>query len=118
MKKLQSLEEVKAAFKGKGGLNPESENILVDSGADKAEGFLTVWGNRAEIAKIIDRCGRLVTKFDATEDGAHLTIDRKAFRGLEYCFKKVKADGANNKKSEAAKARMDAYWSKKKEGSK
>jgi len=117
MKKIQTLEEVKSAFKGKGGTNIESENILVDSGADKAEGFLTVWGNRAEITKIIDRCGKMVTKFDATEEGAFLTIDRKAFRGLEYCFKRVKSGGGPSKKSEAAKIRMQKYWADKKKES-
>lgn len=113
-KKLETLIDIKAAFKGKGGTNPESENILVDNGADKSEGFVTIWGNRAEIAKIIDRCGHLVQKFNATEEGASLTIDRKAFRGLEYCFKRVKASGVNTKKSEAAKARMKKYWDEKK----
>lgn len=111
-KKLETLDEVQKHFKGKGGTNPESESILVDNGADKAEGFVTLWSNRAEAAKIIERCGSMVTKFNATEDGVSLVIDRKAFRGLQYAFKTVR--GGTSKKSEAAKARMKAYWEKKK----
>ena len=114
MKKLQSLEEIKNEFKGKGGANTESENILVDNGADRSEGFVSIWGNRTEIAKIIDRCGNMIKKFDATENGANLIIDRKAFRGIEYCFRKVKTQ-VNSKKAIAAKERMQKYWKDKKE---
>jgi len=115
-KKFNSLDEIKSEFKGKGGTNPESESILVDNGADKAEGFVTIWSNRSDISKIIERCGTLVKSFNATESGAFLKIDRKAFRGIQYSFKTIKS-GNKSKKSESTSLRMKKYWENKKKDS-
>lgn len=112
-KTFKSIEDVRAFFKGKGASGPESETIVIDNGMDKSEGHVTVWGNTSAVAKTIDRCGKYVVSFSGTEDGVYLVIDRKAFRGVEYIFKKIGKD--NEQKSEKASERMKKYWEDKRE---
>jgi hypothetical protein len=88
MKNKQTIKELREQFSGKGG-DQESESILVDANADKKEGFLTVWSDNATIAKILDRCGSLVLDYHKQGGGYSLKIDRRAFRGLAYSFKRV-----------------------------
>lgn len=85
-KKEISLDEILELYKGKGG-NPESESVLVDSNLDKKAGFVSVWSNKNDAAKIISRCRDSIVFFEMVGDGVQLHIDRKAFRGMVYCFR-------------------------------
>jgi len=115
----KKLEAIKTAFKGKGGVNPESESILLDNGAEKADGYVSLWTNRSDASKIIEKCGSSIIKFKATEEGVQFHIDRKAFRGIHGAFRKVSSTKKEKSsvKSEAAKLRMQKYWEDKKKNS-
>lgn len=95
-KKL-TLDEVCEMFRGKGG-DPESENVIVDNNTDKKDGFVTVWGNKADIAKLIDRTKPNIIKFELVGNGVQLYIDRKAFRGIVNAFKTSKVRKPRKKK--------------------
>lgn len=87
MKEL-TLDDVLEQFKGKGG-NPEAESILNDSNFDKKEGTVSFWSNKADAAKVIERCRNSIISFMMVGCGVQLTIDRKAFRGAHCAFRKV-----------------------------
>ena len=85
-----TLEEIKAHFKGKAG-GPESESHIIDSNADKKDGFVWVYSTNKDAAKIIERCGDAIIDFDFLDArGVSLKIDRKAFRGIHCAFRNVK----------------------------
>ncbi len=96
--KKPSIDEILASFKGKGG-NPESESIIVDSNHDKKEGFVSVWSNKADAAKIIERCRNSIKDYYLLGDGVQLVIDRKAFRGILCAFRQVKERKPRKKKT-------------------
>ena len=87
--KKESLDEVMEKFKGKGG-NPESETVLIDSNLDKIDGFVSVWSNKADAAKIIARCKNNIKSYRTVGNGIQLEIDRRAFRGIVYAFRGTK----------------------------
>lgn len=82
-----NLDDVIKQFKGKGG-DPEAESILNDSNSDKKEGYVSFWSNKSDAAKVIERCKNSIINCEVIGDGVQLTIDRKAFRGLVYCFRR------------------------------
>lgn len=84
-----TLEEVRAHFKGKGG-GPEGESHIIDANADKKEGFVWVYSNKSDAAKIIERCADMILDYSFLGSGIQLKIDRKAFRGLHCAFRSVK----------------------------
>jgi hypothetical protein len=81
-----TAESVIECFGGKGG-HPESESILIDSNLDKKDGYVTFWSDNATAAKIAKRSKKYIKEIRNCKDGVQLKIDRKAFRGIEYCFK-------------------------------
>lgn len=91
VKKPSNLQELSELFKNKSG-GPEAESTLSDSKFDKD--FVSVWSCKSDIGKIIARCGSYIKSFDVTYDpsgeasGCHLLVDRKAFRGISYAFKR------------------------------
>jgi len=89
MTKKPTLEEVHEMFKGKGG-NEESETILNDSNIEKKEGYVSVWSNKADAAKIIERCKNSIRSFQLVSGGVQLEIDRRAFRGIICSFRRIK----------------------------
>ena len=59
--------------------------------ADKKDGFVWVYSTNKDAAKIIDRFGAAVIDYDFLDRrGVQLKIDRKAFRGIQCAFRKVK----------------------------
>ena len=84
-----SLNEVKSYFKGKGG-GPEGESHIIDANADKKEGFVWFYSNKADAAKVIDRCAKDILDYHFLDSGIQLKIARKAFRGMQYAFRKTK----------------------------
>ena len=85
-----TLKEIAKHFKGKGG-GPEGESHIIDANADKKEGFVFVYSTKADAAKIIDRCGDAILDYSFLDSrGVQLKIDRKAFRGIQCAFRKVK----------------------------
>jgi hypothetical protein len=84
-----TLKELSKHFKGKGG-GPESESHILDCNADKKEGFVWVYSNKADAAKIIDRCANAILDYSFIDSGVQLKIDRKAFRGIHCAFRNVK----------------------------
>ncbi len=84
-----TLEEIKKHFKGKGG-GPEGESHIIDANPDKKEGFVWFYSNKADAAKVIERCGDLVVDYNFLGSGVQLKIDRKAFRGMHCAFRSVK----------------------------
>lgn len=97
--KEYSLNEVKEMFKGKGG-GPEAESVLLDSNFHKKEGVVTLWSNKADAAKVIERCGSSVISFEVRGDGVSLVINRDAFRGIHCAFRRVKERKPRKKKEE------------------
>ena len=89
LKEKPSLKEVRDHFKGKGG-GPESESHIVDCNADKKDGFVWVYSNKADATKIIDRCGDAILDYSFLDSGVQLKIARKAFRGIHCAFRNVK----------------------------
>jgi hypothetical protein len=89
MNNKPSLDEIAAMFKGKGG-NEESESILNDSNMDKKDGIVSVWSNKADAAKIIERCKGGIKNYELCGGGIKLDIDRKLFRGLWCAFRSGK----------------------------
>ena len=83
------IDEVIRRFKGKGG-DDEAETILIDNNADRKDGLVTVWGCNHNIAKVAMRCRKAIVKCRVDPDGASLTIERRAFRGVVYAFRNVK----------------------------
>ena len=88
-RKLQ--QEIIKKFKGKGG-PPDTESSILDHKEDK--GHIDVFAMASLAAKIAERCWPAVkeAKITCTNDGVMYKIDRKYFRGLEYCFKVMKED--------------------------
>ena len=88
-KKLQ--QKIIKKFKGKGG-PPDSESTVLDHKEEKEHVDLFAMASLA--AKIAERCWPAVisARITSTGDGVMYKIDRKYFRGLEYCFKVVKED--------------------------
>ena len=84
-----TLKEIASHFKGKGG-GPESESHIVDCNADKKDGFVWVYSNKADATKIIDRCGPAILDYRFLDSGVQLQIDRKAFRGIHCAFRNIK----------------------------
>ena len=85
-----TLEEIAKHFKGKGG-GPEGESHVIDANADKKEGFVWVYSTKADAAKIIDRCGDAILEYSFLDKrGVQLKIARKAFRGIQCAFRKIK----------------------------
>ena len=88
--KKPTLSEVKKHFKGKGG-GPDGESHIIDANADRKEGFVWVYSSKSDAAKIIDRCGNAILDYNFLDPrGIQLKIDRKAFRGIQCAFRKVK----------------------------
>jgi len=87
--KKPTLKEVAAHFKGKGG-GPESESHIVDCNADKKDGFVWVYSNKADATKIIERCGPAILDYRFLDSGVQLQIARKAFRGIHCAFRNIK----------------------------
>lgn len=94
MKNKKTLKEVREQYHGKGG-DSESESILVAANADKRDGFVTIWSDNNDISKILDRCSTMVLEYTEQGGGYAIKIDRKAFRGLSFAFKKI--DGKTKK---------------------
>ena len=88
-KKLQ--QEIIKKFKGKGG-PPDCESSVIDSKDVKEHIELFAMASLA--AKIAERCWPAVkdARITCTNDGVLYKIDRKYFRGLEYCFKVLKEE--------------------------
>ena len=86
-KKLK--EEIIKKFKGKGG-PPDCESAICDHKEDKE--VIDLFAMASLAAKIAERCWPAVkeAKITCTGDGVMYKIDRKYFRGLEYCFKVIK----------------------------
>ena len=90
MEEKPTLKEVAQHFKGLGG-GPEGESHILDSNADKKEGFVWVYSTKADAAKIIDRCGDAILDYSFLDSrGVQLKIDRKAFRGIHCAFRNIK----------------------------
>ena len=90
LNKKPTLEEISKHFKGKGG-GPEGESHIIDANADKKEGFVWVYSTKHDAAKIIDRCKESILDYSFLDSrGVQLKIDRKAFRGIQCAFRKVK----------------------------
>lgn len=87
-KKLQK--EIIKKFKGKGG-PPDTESSIIDS---KEEDVIEMFAMASVAAKIADRCWPAIkeARITSTNDGVIFKIDRKYFRGLEYCFKVLKEE--------------------------
>ncbi|SRR3990167_8766954 len=116
--KNMNIQQLKDHFKGKGG-DGEAESILNDSNMDKKKGTVSVWSNKVDAFKILERCSNSVISFQIIGDGIQMEIDRKAFRGIHCAFRNVKAKtskikDASDKKSIQAKERMSKYWANKK----
>ena len=77
-------------FKGKGG-PPDTESSIIDS---KEEDVVEVFAMASVAAKIADRCwsGIKEARITSTNDGVIFKIDKKYFRGLEYCFRPLKEE--------------------------
>lgn len=88
-KKLK--EEIIKKFKGKGG-PPDCESSICDHKEDKE--VIDLFAMASLAAKIADRCWPAVkeARITCTGDGVMYKIDRKYFRGLEYCFKVLKEE--------------------------
>lgn len=88
-KKLQ--QQIIKKFKGKGG-PPDTECSIIDS-KDVRE-HVEVFAMAALAAKIAERCWPAIVsaRITSTNDGVMYKIDRKYFRGLEYCFKVMKEE--------------------------
>ena len=88
-KKLQ--QKIIKKFKGKGG-PPDCESSILDSKDEKNHVDLFAMASLA--AKIAERCWPSVisARITSTGDGVMYKIDRKYFRGLEYCFKVLKEE--------------------------
>lgn len=91
----RTIDDVHKKFKGKGG-GPDAESILVDSNFDKKQGYVTVWTNKKDAAHLIERCKECIIDFHETSPGDEkdgggvmLKINRKAFRGIVYAFRKA-----------------------------
>lgn len=89
---MTNFKEIADTFHGKGG-GPESESHLNDSVADRREGFVSVWSDKNDVAKIINRCGDKILSATPMGGGVQIKICTSAFRGIEYAFKKI---GAND----------------------
>lgn len=87
-KKLQ--QKIINKFKGKGG-PPDSESSIIDS---KDIDTIDIFAMASLAAKIADRCWPAIkeARITSTNDGVIFKIDRKYFRGLEYCFRVMKED--------------------------
>lgn len=87
-KKLQ--QKIINKFKGKGG-PPDSESSIIDS---KDIDTIDIFAMASLAAKIADRCWPAIkeARITSTNDGVVFKIDRKYFRGLEYCFKVMKEE--------------------------
>jgi len=83
------LSEVREHFKGKNG-GVEGESHLIDANCDKKDGFVWVYSNKSDAAKIIERCEGAIKEYTFLDSGVQMQIDRKAFRGITYAFRKVK----------------------------
>lgn len=81
-----TIESVIERFGGKGG-DIESESVINDSNMDKKEGYIEIWSDNATAAKVVKRCGKYIQEINESQWGVSIRIDRKGFRGLEYCFK-------------------------------
>ena len=88
-KKLK--EEIIKKFKGKGG-PPDCESAICDHKEDKE--VIDLFAMASLAANIAERCWPAVreARITCTGDGVMYKIDRKYFRGLEYCFKVLKED--------------------------
>jgi hypothetical protein len=84
-----TLAEVKQHFKGKGG-GPEAESHIIDANADRKEDFVWFYSNKSDASKVIERCENDILGYSFLDSGIQLKIARKAFRGLEYAFRKNK----------------------------
>lgn len=94
MTQLSELKQIAKQFKGKSG-GPEAESILVDSNMDKKDGFVSVWSNRHDLTKIIERCGPAIVSYKVMGDmnkggGVQLLIKRSAYRGIQCAFRNSK----------------------------
>ena len=87
-KKLQ--QKIINKFKGKGG-PPDTESSIIDS---KDIDTIDIFAMASLAAKIAERCWPAIkeARITSTNDGVVFKIDRKYFRGLEYCFKVMKED--------------------------
>lgn len=87
-KKLQ--QKIINKFRGKGG-PPDSESSVIDS---KDVDTIDIFAMASLAAKIADRCWPAIkeARITSTNDGVMFKIDRKYFRGLEYCFRVMKED--------------------------
>ena len=89
MNKKITLDELYAMYKGKGG-GPESESIIIDSNIDRKDGYVSIWSNKGDVAKIIERCKKDIISFEYKGDGVNFNINRKAFRGVHCAFRRTK----------------------------
>lgn len=83
------LDQIAQEYKGTTG-GPEGETIIVDASADKKDGFVTVWSNKADATKIIERCRDSIISIRKDSNGVLLKIERCAFRGPVCAFRKCK----------------------------
>jgi hypothetical protein len=88
-RKLQS--KIIKIFKGKGG-PPDCESSVIES-KDQKE-FVELFAMASLAAKIAERCwpGVKEARITSTNDGVMYKIDKRYFRGLEYCFKPTKEE--------------------------
>jgi alpha-mannosidase len=86
---IPSLKDLKTHFKGKGG-GPESESHVLDSNMDKKDGYVYVYSDKADVAKIIDRCEKSIISYSFLGSGVQFKIKREAFRGIHCAFRNVK----------------------------
>lgn len=88
-KKLK--QEIVKKFKGKGG-PPDCESSIIESKDERD--FVEIFAMASLAAKIAERCWPAVisARITSTNDGVMYKIDKRYFRGLEYCFKPTKEE--------------------------
>ncbi len=90
--KVKTIDELIEKYRRKKG-DEESESIIIDNNGDKKhEGFVRVWAMASDVAKVADRCRNSIVwwKEEADHGGCHFHIDKKAFRGVVYAFRRLK----------------------------
>mgnify|MGYP001582756570 CR=1 FL=1 len=94
MRDIKKFEEIANLFRGKGG-NEEAESLINDCNSDKKDGYVTVWSNKSDAAKIIDRCKNDIQEIIPQGDGVQIVINRRAFRGIACAFRSNKTKNPN-----------------------
>ena len=87
-----TIDDLIKKYKNKKG-DDETESIIIDNNGDRKEdNFVRVWAMASDVSKIADRCKESIVWWeeDPSMSGVNFHIDRKAFRGVVYAFRRVK----------------------------